>query len=177
MPTQEIIFRDDDMYLTESPTQGRELYSLEKFKKAHELLVKYGKKHAMAIIAAEINNYPELTKYILSRKDEFIFGVHGWTHNHYATWKQEPIEVSLARAKKKIEETFDVTCEWFFPPWNEQSDALTTACFRVGLKPNYSQTSTTGWIKSERAEAICFHYWSDGQMDELEKILRCYIPQ
>lgn len=167
-----MIYRDDDIFLTESPTQGRQLYSLEKFIACHDLLRSCGKLHAIAIIASEIENYPELRDYIKERKNEFIFGVHGWAHNHYSTWEQDVIEVSLRRTKEKIEKTFDVKVEWFFPPWNERSRFLLNACNAVGLKPNISQCSTSGYLKGEKQEAICFHYWSDGQMAELKKILQ-----
>jgi len=166
-----MILRDDDIFLTESPTQGRQLYNFEKFKTVHEYIASKGHKHAIAIIAAEIENYPELRDYILKRKDEFIFGVHGWAHTHYIKWSFENTALSLERAKNKIEETFDVKVEWFFPPWNEVSPDVLIGATRAGLDTNRSQTSTTGWLKGERADTICFHYWNDGQFGELKKII------
>lgn len=167
----ETLYRDDDIFLTESPTQGRQLYDFNKFKTVHEYIASKGHKHAIAIIASEIENYPELTNYIKNKKDEFIFGVHGWAHNHCATWKSDVIEISLSRAKHKIEETFETQVEWFFPTWNELSPELIAGANRADLRINNSQTSTTGWLKGERADAICFHYWSDGQFEELKRII------
>ena len=167
-----IIFRDDDVFCTESPTQGRVMHSMEKFIETHEILARRKKKHMLAIIANEIENYPELVKYILDRKEEFDFGVHGWAHHHYANWDKEPIKRSLEMAKNKIEGTFGVTCEWFFPPWNERTPAMFEACAELGLKLNDSQVNTTAFLRGEtNFDAICFHFWSDGQRGELARIV------
>lgn len=166
-----MIIRDDDIYLTESPTQGRQLYSFDKFKKVHEYIVSRGHKHHLAIIASEIENYPELTAYLMEHKDECVFGVHGWAHDHYFKWNRGPIAVSLGRAKEKIKETFGVEVTTFFPPWNELSPALMMGAADVDLEVNVSQCDPQGWLKGERADAICIHYWSDNQYTNLQKIL------
>lgn len=171
MPTQETIIRDDDIFLTESPTQGRQLYSLEKFKAVHEYIHSRGFKHHLAIIASEIENYPELVEYIKQHKDECVFGVHGWAHDHYARWNREPIAISFNRAKQKIKDVFEVDVEWFFPPWNELSPSIMMAATDAKLKVNVSQVDPSAWLKGQRANAICIHYWSDDQIGNLKKIL------
>lgn len=166
-----MIIRDDDIFLTESPTQGRQLYSFDKFKAVHEYIVSRGHKHHLAIIASEIENYPELVSYLKEHKDECVFGVHGWAHDHYAKWNREPIALSLGRAKEKIKSTFNVDVEWFFPPWNELSPSIMMGAGDVKLKVNVSQTDPSKWLKGEVAEAICIHYWSDDQFGNLKRIL------
>ena len=131
------ILRDDDVFLTASPTNGRSVYDFGKFTAAHELIRKSGRKHCLGIIAGEIENHPELVSYIRARSDEFQYAVHGWLHERYIEWPAARIAASLKRAKRKIAETVGVVPQWFFPPGNQVNDEVLVAC---DLRPPISSS-------------------------------------
>jgi peptidoglycan/xylan/chitin deacetylase (PgdA/CDA1 family) len=166
-----MILRDDDIFLTESPRGFGEYYNFDKFKEIHEIISKNGKKHYLAINAGEIENYPELIGYILNRKDEFEFGLHGWQHERYSEWNSEAIEASLARAKKKVEERFNVKVKWFFPPWNKRSEAMKLACERLGLRLNDNWITPQEALEGKTADSICFHYWNNEEKKCIQQML------
>ncbi len=163
-----IIYRDDDIYLTSSKRSGQ-IYDFEAFKVVHEMLSKNGKIHTLAIIASEIDNHPELTEYILERKNEFEFGVHGWEHSDYSTWKMEDVERDLQMAKEKIEKTFDTKCVWFFAPWNRWNEELILMAKEVGLTLNTEYLTPD---QDPRSGVLCFHYWIPEQREQLKKWLK-----
>lgn len=169
-----MILRDDDVFLTESPTDGALFYDFEKFKYAHELIADAGFKHMLAICASEIPNHRELTGYILDRKEEFEFGIHGWGHEKYSTWENKTnIARSLFRAKERIENVFEVEVKWFFPPWNKRSQQMYDACEEIGLKLDDSWQNFDEYLadKCPEKETICFHYWNDHEVMLLKKAL------
>ena len=161
------IFRDDDIYLTKSERSGQ-IYDFKAFKVVHEMLAEAGKIHTLAIIASEIDTYPELTKYILERKKEFAFGVHGWEHSDYLRWNMEIVKKDLQKAKDKIEETFDTECFWFFAPWNRFNNDLILTAREVGLNLNTNYLLPDQPIQKG---VLCFHYWIPEQREQLKKWL------
>lgn len=166
-----MIFRNDDIFLTESPRGYGVYYDFEKFKQAHELLK--GQTHLIAIVASEIENYPELTAYILEHKEDFVFGIHGWAHERYSEWEEEGIYRSLKRAKEKIEETFGVEAITFCPPWNKRSDAMYQACSRLGITVQDSFIVAAELGEKEN-DVCCFHYWNDEEMENIKKYLHVH---
>jgi len=163
-----IILRDDDIYLTESPTDGTLFYDFEKFKEVHELIAGAGLIHTLAICAGEIENHPELTFYILNRKEEFDFGIHGWMHEKYSTWLKENIKSSLFRSKAVIEAVFGVEVKWFFPPWNKRSPEMFEACKELGLKVNDEWMTLTDALNGKKEEVIGLHYWNNEEVKQLK---------
>lgn len=160
---------DDDVFCTESPTNGRLFYNFERYQATHQLLADAGLIHTLAICAAEIPNHPELVEYIMSRKEEFAFGVHGWNHEKYATWPKEAIVRSLKRAKERIETTFGTTVDWYYPTWNKRSPALYAACQELGLQLNDE------WVtlkESEKPYTIRFHSWDDNEYQLLKQYVQ-----
>lgn len=166
--SNKIIYRDDDIYLTESRRSGQ-VYNFEEFKKVHEMISGAGKVHTLAIIASEIPNYSELTEYILSRKNEFAFGVHGWEHSNYIGWHKDDILNDLLSAKTRIEYVFDTKCEWFFPPWNRVNHKLINAASKAGLKTNTEYMLPQEDIKDG---VLCFHYWHKIEQELIQRWLK-----
>lgn len=165
-----LLIVDDDVFATESPTDGKMFYNFDRYKEVHELLANAGLKHTLAICAAEIPNHPELTDYIKSRKDEFIFGVHGWNHEKYSTWPKEALIRSLGRAKKRIEEVFGTEVEWNFPTWNKRSPEMYAACEFLGLKLNDSWMNFTEALNGVKdKDSIRFHSWDDNEFKQLQE--------
>lgn len=162
---------DDDVYCTESPTDGRLFYDFDRYKEVHELIARAGEKHVLAICAAEIPNHQELTEYILNRKDEFVFGLHGWNHEKYSTWQKEAIIRSLGRARDRIETVFDTKVEWYFPTWNKRSDEMYAACDFLGLKLDHYWMNLTEALNGEQKTTIRFHSWNDDEVKQLRKYL------
>jgi peptidoglycan/xylan/chitin deacetylase (PgdA/CDA1 family) len=170
--TVNMLLRDDDIFLTESPSNGRHLYNFEKFVKVHTMLQSYQKKHAIAIIASEIDNYPKLKEYIKANKKDFIFGVHGWGHQTYSVWGLNEIKESLGRAMGKIDDVFGVRPEYFFPPWNKRSPAIFEACGQLKLKVDEFFTNAVSVLQGDKADTLCFHYWNDLEVKQLEECLK-----
>jgi len=168
MARDKIVYRDDDIYLTSSERSGQ-IYNFEMFKQAHELLSANNKIHTLAIIASEIDNYPEMTEYILSRKDEFDFGVHGWGHSDYSKWDIKDFKQDLIKARNKIEKTFGIKCHWFFAPWNRFTDEMVEATKEIDLETNIHY-SLPEHPRQEDA-VLCFHYWIPEQLEQLKKWL------
>lgn len=167
-----MMIRDDDIFLTESPRNGRHFYNFEKFVKVHTMIKSYGKLHAIGIIASEIDNYPKLKKYIDDNKRDFIFAIHGWAHQYYATWGVEEIKESLGRAKGKISDVFGITAEHFFPPWNKRSPAMYEACSHLKLKLDEFYTNAEMVLRGDKKDTLCFHYWNDEEVKLLEECLK-----
>ncbi|MFA6445730.1 MAG: polysaccharide deacetylase family protein [Candidatus Paceibacterota bacterium] len=161
------ILVDDDVFATESPTDGRLFYDFNRYKEVHELLASAGLKHCLAICAAEIPNHTELLEYIQSRQEEFIFGLHGWNHEKYSTWPKEAIIRSLGRAKDRIEKVFGVKVEWYFPTWNKRSDEMYQACEYLGLKLDDHWCNLTEALHGVEKTTIRFHSWDDNEFKQL----------
>lgn len=161
------VFRDDDIYLTRSERSGQ-IYDFEAFKSVHEMLAEAGQIHTLAIIASEIDTYPELTKYILERKKEFAFGVHGWEHSDYSKMEQNKVKADLLKAKNKIEKVFDTKCFWFFAPWNRWTDELIETAKDCGLKLNTHYCLPDQEVQKG---VLCFHCWIKEQRKQLKKWL------
>lgn len=165
---------DDDIFATESPTDGRIFYDFDRFKEVHEIIAQSGQVHGMAICAAEIPNHRELTEYILERKNEFLFGIHGWNHEKYSTWSKEAIIRSLGRAQKRVEAVFDEKVEWYFPTWNKRSDEMYQACSELVLKLNDSWMNLTEALGGIEKETIRFHNWNDEEVKQLRQYCDVY---
>lgn len=164
---------DDDVYCTESPTDGRLFYDFDRYKEVHELIAKAGEKHVLAICAAEIPNHPELTEYILRRKEEFVFGLHGWNHEKYSLWPKQAIVRSLERAKERIETVFGTKVEWYFPTWNKRSQEMYSACSDLGLKLNDSWMNLGEALNGVQGkDTIRFHSWDGNEYNQLKEYLR-----
>jgi len=168
MRKRELIFRDDDIYLTKSIcSPDRYYYNFEKFKKVHHLLKGY--RHSLAIIASEIDNYPLLTEFLLQNKNDFDFQIHGWNHDDYTELDNPYSEIK--KAKDKIEKTFGVECTIFYAPYNHRNDKLRKACQKLKLELNEKFVSPEQFLEGKMAKTLYFHYWSDSQVDNLKKIL------
>ena len=166
-----MLFRDDDIFLTESPRGFGEYYDFVKFKECHEYFKKAKVKHVLAIVASEIWNHPELVEYLKENKEDFEFGIHGWAHERYSEWEEEAIYKSLNRAKNTIEEVFETRCHWFFPPWNKRNDAMYKACERLELKLNDSFVVPHEALDGKEADALCFHAWNDEERGQIKTLL------
>lgn len=162
---------DDDPFLTESPNGHGVYYDFEQFKKVHQLIAGAGEIHTIAIIAGEIENHPEMKEYILERKAEFGFGLHGWLHERYSEWQTSAIVVSLGRARRKIFETFGEWCTEYYPTWNKRSPALYEACKSLDLLLNDDWMTLTEALTGEQKKAIRFHSWNQAEVDQLKKYL------
>lgn len=159
---------DDDVFCTESPTDGRVFYDFQRYVDVHTLIVKNGQKHVLAICAAEIWNHPELIEYIQERQDEFILGIHGWNHEKYSTWPKEAIVRSLKRSKDQITDVFGECSDWYFPTWNKRSDEMYKACEELGLKLNDNWMNLGEALTGVEKETIRFHSWNDDEYQNLK---------
>jgi len=164
-----MLFRDDDIYMTESPTRGSHLYNFEKFKECHELIASHGDIHILGIVAGEIENYPELTKYIKEHQKEMMFAVHGWMHYDYSLWKADKIYKSMMRAKNKITEVFGEVPQWYFPPWNRRNDEVMKAALEAKLRVSDNYVTPDQYLMGQRGELMLFHYWSENIIPEIKK--------
>ena len=171
MSTTIPLLRDDDIFLTESPTSGKLLYNFEQFVAVHELIVSSGRQHCLAIIAGEIHNHPELMRYIRERPREFQYGVHGWLHERYTRWPADRITTSLRRAKDKIVETFNVVPSHYFAPWNQVNDAVRLACGELSLAIDEQCANAEYFLNGGTAEVLGFHYWNEAEVHQLAEWL------
>jgi|GEM_PF-6882884 len=165
------LITDDDVFATESPTDGKLFYNFDRYREVHDILATAGLKHTLAICAAEIPNHPELVKYINTWKDEFTFGLHGWNHERYSTWPTEAIIRSLGRAKERIETVFDTKVEWYFPTWNKRSPELYAACEFLDLRLDDVWMNLDEALAGKEKETIRFHSWNDHEV----MLLRNYV--
>lgn len=162
-----MILRDDDVFLTTSPTCGRKFIALPAFIETHEAIVAAGRKHVLGIIAGEIFNHPHMLAYIVRHKPECEFAVHGWLHEPYYDWEEEPITDSLTMCRDTIINVFGAMPRWFFPPWNRITEPIRRACSAVGLRVNDSFISPDAALAGNTADALNFHYWHDRERAEL----------
>jgi len=167
-----MVYRSDDIFLTSSVRSGQ-IYNFDEFKASHELLK--GKIHILSIIAGEIDNYPEMTEYILKNKKDFRFGLHGWLHNDYSKMPKEQIKKELSMGRDKIEKVFDTEVKWFFPPWNRVSEETRSACKEICLKINEKYIIPKQYLEGLRGDVMDFHYWEPNEMKLLKQCLS--IPQ
>jgi len=166
------LLRDDDIFLTESPTSGKLVYNFEQFISVHETIAASGRLHCLGIVAGEIENHPELRAYIRTRPDEFEYAVHGWLHERYTKWHAEYITNSLRRAKGKIAKTFGVVPRWFFAPWNQVNDGVRSACEALDLLLDERCADPNYFLNGGKGEVLGFHYWHDAQVRQLCEWLR-----
>lgn len=166
-----MILRDDDVFLTHSPTCGRKLHALAQFIDIHEAIVAAGRKHVLGIIAGEIFNHPGMLSYLSKHKGECEFAVHGWLHEPYAQWEEEPIFRSLVLCRDTIEEVFSVKPGWLFAPWNNFTDGIRRAAARAGLRVNESYVGPGAALRGLTADALNFHYWHDQEREEVKQWL------
>jgi len=174
---QDLIWRDDDIYMTKSLRDDRHFYSYEQFKKVHQMIRERGFIHTLAIIASEIDKYPEFTKYLLEHKNEFSFQLHGLEHSDYFLWQEEDaIYMALEKAKGIIEKTFGTKVSTFYAPYNKITDKIRSVCARLGLEVNEDYVTPEQWLMGKRSKTINFHYWAvkEGQVDALRQVLEQY---
>ena len=167
MDRSKTILRDDDIYLSNSPRYGTLYYNFNEFVEVHEMIADAGFKHTLAIIASEIDKYPELTEYIKRHLSECNLEVHGWEHADYSKWvNKADITTDMLKAEVKIKKTFGVEPTMFFPPWNRYSDIMKAGVEDSGLKfmGDYVQFPQTG-------DVICFHYWNLEERNMLKEWL------
>lgn len=155
-----IIARDDDIFLTCSPTTGKLLYNFDAFVDTCELIWQFKFViHRIGIIASEIYNYPLLKEFIFNNKNRLELCLHGWAHDKYHTWQTKEIINILDLAKKQIENIFEVNVKTYIPPWNKVSAQVIEACDELSLKIDQSPA-----ILYHQNPKLCkhvhFHYWN-----------------
>lgn len=160
------ILRDDDIFLTEHPCTGRQLYDLDQFMRVHEMLA--GRTHTIGIIASEIANHGELAEYIESQRNIEV-ALHGWTHVKHDTWKRDDCIASIQRGISAIGYHFGRKPTWFFPPWNATSPQLEDAVHLVGMKLDSSGLTPQRWLAGGRGPVLSFHYYNQAEVDALRE--------
>ena len=172
----ELIWRDDDIYMTKSLIEDIHFYNLKQFKKIHKLLTKRRFIHTLAIIASEIDKYPKLTKYLLKHKNECSFQSHGWEHLDYSEMSENDIYYYLDKANKKIEKTFCTKVTTFYAPYNKFSQKLRNVCNTLRLELNDDFVLPVQWLKGKRSKTVNFHYWAvnEKQMDDFMEMIKLF---
>jgi len=164
------IARDDDVFLTESPTYGTPIHNFDTFRSTHTLLCNHDVVHRIAIIASEIPHHPATADFIKANVQHFDFAVHGWTHAEYQKWRRPAwVQNSLSRAVAAIEDTFGVSPKVFVPPWNKLSPIVRQVCANLGLA--IDESPFIGDIGNQRVDHVHFHSWNKKQVGMLREWL------
>lgn len=137
---------------------------LDKFLEDHNIPV------ILTILAEGIEHYPEWVQYIKLRKHRYTIELHGYSHHYYKGMTEEEAYQSLDKARRMIEDTFDVkVSRWYvpfgrhyFPEWSLR------VCERLGLK-FHTRGGTT--------RHFYFHYWNSRSRLQLEALYKKHGKQ
>lgn len=161
-----IEYRNDDVLLTYPTTNSmrkclRHNTYFGHFKETDKLFKKGNTPCTLAILADGIDENPDWVKYIKRNRHRYVIEMHGWSHIRYGSISKEEGCYLLAKAKKKIEETFeDKVSRWYvpfgklyYPKWGKEICDLLGIGFDVeGIK-----------FKQKH-----FHYWNSRDRNRLK---------
>lgn len=118
-----------------------------------------GQKIVLLVVASGIDGNPEWVEYI-KQHPEWKVECHGWVHEEYPNKTEEDMHEDLAKAKKKIEKTFNQKVTDFFPPRRKRDERVFRATEKAGLiiHKNYCAPGTYLRRPYRRAQ-IDIHYW------------------
>jgi len=123
--------RDDDIFNRLEIVYKDHLIDLENF---HNLIKSLGMSHNINLIAAYIEKYPKVLRYIKRHQKEFDIQLHGWKHREYCKWREPELLKELKMAKEKVEKIFNTKITKFFPPGNCVSPELYNVCSQLGME-------------------------------------------
>lgn len=157
-----MIYRDDDIsYKT----------SLGEFKLVHNLFIKYGVIHTIALITENIDKNPELVQYI--KENDIDVQLHCFEHLD-STLNTSILKEQLQKGINIIEKQFGKRPTTFYPPWNKVNIEVIHIATELNLEVSFNKISLSQYIRKEgkvSESTINFHYWSKEDFDLLEKAL------
>ena len=167
-----MIFRDDDICFTQQWTTIEKTGGLSRFKMVHDLFIKYGVLHTIAVIANRLEEAKDLVYYIKSNPLIDV-QLHGWDHIDYPN-NHDLVENHLKMSIETIEKLFGKKPTTFYPPWNRTDDFLENCAKKVGLTVSCKKIDFERYIGGIREpNVINFHYWAD-EVNLLESVLKLY---
>lgn len=151
----------------------------ELFKEADEPFKKSGYPCTLAICARGIEEYPEWVKYIKENQKRFRIELHCWEHKNYVKLSPIKIMFELKYAKQKIEETFGVKVNIWYPPKGRKGEPVNKdkLCEEIGLKcyQQFGKVDAKLWFKNNKKYPhVNFHYWHKGQVDVVKRIIKLW---
>ncbi len=166
--SKEIIWRDDDI---------SKKTDLKRFKKIHNLFLKYGVVHTVALICSGIENNKSLIKYLQKQhhNGSISIQVHCWEHYHLLE-DLAKFSGELPKCIEVIEKYFVTTPTILFPPWNESNSQLEHIAKMNGLTVLNKKMSISGYLKGQSEAVVNFHSWAE-ECDQLEDALKVYTNQ
>jgi peptidoglycan/xylan/chitin deacetylase (PgdA/CDA1 family) len=163
-----IEYRNDDVLLTYPMTGSmknclRHNTYFGHFKETDKLFK--NTKCTLAILADGIDKNPEWVEYIKENQDRYNIEMHGWHHVRYSSLSKEEGCYLLLKAKKKIEETFNIeVTRWYvpfgkvyYPKWGKE------VCDLIGIGFDYYGLGYRQKV---------FHYWNSRDRNRLKQWLQ-----
>lgn len=159
-------FRDDDTsYLT----------NLKRFTEVHELFIKYGVIHTIAVICKDIEKNPELIAYINKHRDSFDIQIHCWEHTPMP--ENTDLACDLQGCINAIQYQFGTKPTTVYPPWNRSDEYVGEVAESLGLIVSNTKTTLSAYVRTMggvEEDVINFHSWCEPEVMLIEPALKIY---
>lgn len=167
-----MIWRDDDVGAQHVNKTGEVIPGtrIRDLRFADDILQRFGVPHTIAVMAAGLDQRPELVDLIKERR--MLVQLHCWTHEDLTV--DAFARDDLERAVDMLQEKFGTRPTVLYPPWNRTSPEVENAAARLGLTVSFVKLSLSQYIRVAGVVAedvINFHHWHKPDVDMLEPAL------
>jgi peptidoglycan/xylan/chitin deacetylase (PgdA/CDA1 family) len=156
-----IIWRDDDI--------GKRT-KVDVLGAVNDIFQRYGTPHTIAIMAAGLDERPDLVDLIVERG--MIVQLHCWDHEDLTRPEHR---ADLPRALDMAERLFGKRPTVLYPPWNRTDAELDAFAARLGLTVSTVKLSLEQYIRARGdvdEDVVNFHHWHVPEAVLLEQALR-----
>lgn len=171
--------RNDDVLQTKSASKSQRKALIEKsffewFLEADKIFEEYNYPCTLVVLAEGIDKEKEWVEYIKKNIHRYKIELHGYSHSKYVRMNKEQGKKDLAKAIKKIEDTFKCKITTWYVPfgrknvpnWGEQ------VCKELGIKIDIPIEKTLPYFYRKGIRNINFHFWDLKQINQIDNIIK-----
>jgi len=180
----EVIFRDDDVFWDFSgcaPCNADHHYDFQEFVWWDRMFEERNVKHVCSCICGEMDNRPELVKYIKDHPHIEV-QIHGWQHKPYYQLSYEECYEDFKKSKETIEKIFGKTPKIYYPTWNKVGIQDIKAAGDLGLEVRKEHIGVLDYASIQDGEfpkhrEINWHFWAEDNNRYISICLDKYVDR
>jgi len=169
--TKPIIFRDDDI---------GQWTKLQEFKKVHEVFMRYGVIHTIAVICNGLDKCDDLINYLKLKQSSFSVQLHCFDHLDFSTLSEQELNYQFTESLKMFELIGIEKPVTWFPPWNKINTQAIRVAESFGFKASWEKVSMEYYLRHNGDvgwPVVNFHSWYVPEQMLVEPCLKVYTNQ
>lgn len=161
--SKQLVWRDDDVSVNTT---------VDQLHRIHELFLKHGVTHTIAVICKNFIKNRDLIKY-LNETPSYGIQIHCWEHVDITNFRLSDHYYAIESCLRVFKQAGFKEPTTIYPAWNKSTPLLEKSANKFGLVVSNDKMSLSGYLKGHTKQVINFHYWAP-EMSDLEAALWKY---